>query len=151
MSFKLEPDRKNRKVFLQIGNARDATKRGIRQGFFRLGSALRETLRKDLLAKDKRGRIYKIRRGKVRRRHRASAPGQTPASLSGNYRKNVGYQIHGSDELEFGIRNVNYADFLERGTSRMKPRPGLGNTVKKMQGQANEYFNDGLKSELLKK
>jgi len=155
MTFEFKVDKTNRKVELQIKNLTELTTRGIRQGFFRLGSALKKDLNDQVLEKNKTGKVYIVRtrggqRGSGRaRRHQSSAPGQTPANLTGNYRRNIGYQIHGSDQLQFGIRDgAEYATFLESGTSRMRPRPGLGNTVKKMQGQANEYFSDSLKKEL---
>lgn len=154
--FEFKLDKKNRRVELRIRNLSKSTIRGIHQGFFELGSALRADLNREVLAKDKKGRVYHVRTragvtgvGK-RRRHRASAPGQTPANLSGNYRRNIGYQIHGSNKMEFGIRDgIQYAKPLEEGTNIMKPRPGLGNTVKKMQGQSIEYFEKGLKAKLL--
>lgn len=155
--FKLDPNKRNRRVELQIRNLDKATVRGIRQGFFKLGSALKNELNAEVLKKDKTGKVYKVRTRAGRRgvgkgrRHRSSAPGQTPANVTGNYRKNIGYQIHGSDKLEFGIRDgAPYAKFLEEGTGRMKPRPGIGNTVKKMQGQSIEYFSNELKKELAK-
>lgn len=155
--FKFKADKKNPSVELQIENLAQRTKRGIRQGFFQLGSALKVDMNAEVLKKNKTGRVYIVRtsRGRRgtgrRRRHRSSAPGQTPANLTGNYRRAIGYQIHGSDSLEFGIRDdVDYGDFLESGTSRMSPRPGVGNTVKKMQGQADEYFMGNIEKELTK-
>lgn len=155
--YKFIPDKKNRRVELHIRNLREMTVRGIRQGFFRLGSALKVELNAEVLKKDKKGRVYIVRtRGGQRgigkkRRHRSSAAGQTPANLTGNYRRSIGYQIHGSDKLEFGIREeAPYAKFLESGTSRMQARPGLGNTVTKFQGQADEYFTDSLQKEFNK-
>lgn len=155
--FKLDPNKKNRRVQIQIKNLDKITIRGIRQGFFKLGSALKNELNADVLKKDKTGKVYKVRTRAGRRgvgkgrRHRSSAPGQTPANVTGTYRKNIGYEIHGSDKLEFGIRDgAPYAKFLEEGTGRMKPRPGLGNTVNKFQGQANEYFSGELEKGLTK-
>ena len=158
MTFKLDPNKKNRRVELQIKDLHKTTVRSIRQGFFKLGSALKNELNADVLKKDKKGKVYKVRtragkRGAGKgRRHRSSAPGQTPANITGKYRKNIAYQIHGSDKLEFGIREgAPYAKFLEEGTGRMKPRPGLGNTVKKFQGQAEEYFSNELEKGLTKR
>lgn len=140
----------NANVFKQINEIEDRTRRGIRQGFFRLGNDLVRTLRKQALEKNKRGRTYirKDRAGR-RRRHVSSAAGQTPANRTGTYRKNAGYQLRGSEQLEFGIREgAPYAAFLEQGTKKMAPRPGLGNSVRANQRNARTDFDSALDREL---
>ncbi len=140
----------NARVFNQINEIEDRTRRGIRQGFFRLGNDLVRTLSQQALRKNKRGRTY-IRRDRIgrRRRHVASAPGQTPANSTGTYRKNAGYQLRGSQQLEFGIREgAPYAIFLEEGTKKMDPRPGLGNAVKANERNARTDFDSSLDREL---
>jgi HK97 gp10 family phage protein len=148
--FNIVERRTNRKVFLQVKQVPELTQRGIRQGFFKVGAALVADIRQEVLKKDKRGRVY-IRRTRsgARRRHRASAPGQTPANRTGNYRKNAGYQIKGSDQMEFGIRDgAPYGTFLENGTRRMSPRPGLGNTVKKKERDAEKFFQKAIEESI---
>ncbi len=149
----LVESRGNADVFNQINKANLRTERGIRRGFFRLGDDLRKELRQEMLKKNKRGRTYVRRiRGGARRRHVASGPGQTPASLTGNYRNNVGYNIRGSRQLEFGVRdNVPYAVFLENGTRKMQARPGLANAVKATERNARSFFDKALNLELNKK
>lgn len=146
----IEEGSNNREVFLSLENIEENTRRGIRQGFFRVGHLLRDNLRKETIKKNKTGKLY-VRRTKSgrRRRHRASAPGETPAKLSGNYRKNIGFQIKGSESMEFGIRDdVDYAEYLEDGTRNMKPRPGVGNTVKDTEKDTQRFFESSLASEL---
>lgn len=79
----------------------------------------------------KRGRLYRIK-GR-RRRHRASAPGQSHANLSGLLRRSNGWRVRGSLQLEFGYGLANdapdYAAFVERGTSKMEARSSLLNAV----------------------
>lgn len=149
----LAESRGNNEVFTQINTINVRTEQGIRRGFFRLGDDLRKELRQEMLKKNKRGRTYVRRiRGGARRRHVASAPGQTPASLTGNYRNNVGYQIRGSQQLEFGIRdNAPYAVFLENGTRKMQARPGIGNAVQATRSNARAFFDTSLNLELNKK
>lgn len=152
MSFSFKAPSENRKVFLQIDQLEERTNRGIRQGFFRLGARLKQEMNKEVLKKNKQGRVYlsKDRAGR-RRRHRASAPGQTPANRTGNYRRNIGYQLRGASELEFGVREgAPYAEFLEEGTRRMSPRPGVGNTVKATEREARTFFEGSLDTELNK-
>ena len=145
--------RGNQEIFRQIDNIEMLTTKGIRRGFYRLGTGLVKELRQVMLKKNKRGRVYTRRiRGGARRRHVSSAPGQTPASLTGNYRNNIGYQIRGATQLEFGVRNgAKYAKFLEEGTGKMGARPGLRNTVKATRRNARTFFETALDSELNKK
>jgi len=142
----------NREVFLSLDNIEENSRRGIRQGFFRVGHLLERNLKKEIIRKNKTGRIYKnirTRSGTRKRRHRASAPGETPAKLSGNYRKNVGFQIRGSESMDFGIRDgADYAEFLEGGTKNMDPRPGVGNTVRDTEKDTQRFFESSLASEL---
>lgn len=142
----------NREIMLSLENIEDNTRRGIRQGFFRLGRLLQKNLTKEVGRKNKTGRLYSNGRTKKgrKRRHRASAAGETPAKLSGNYQKNIGYQIHGSESMEFGVRDgAEYAKFLEDGTKNMEPRPGVGNTVKDTQKDAQRFFESSVEGSLL--
>jgi len=105
------------------------TRRALRQGMYRIGKDLESTLKRDILKKPKSGRTYTYRTaGGRRRKHIASAAGETVANRSGNYRRSVGFQI-GHDKLEFGA-GAEYAGFLENGTHRMAARPSLKNTIK---------------------
>jgi hypothetical protein len=126
-------DRENRKAQFQIDNTIRLTNRGVRQGFYNVGKQLKGSANKDILAKDKTGRTYRVRRGKVIRNHRASAPGETFANLSGAARRTLGFEVRGSSELEFGFRKVQetfYTKILETKLNR----PALGNAVKKESG-----------------
>lgn len=144
--------RGNEKIFIQINDVDNRTVRGIRQGFFRLGSNLKKELNRQVLAKPKGGRLYRLRTKSGRRRnHRASAPGETPANLTGNYRRNIGFQLKGTSELEFGIRDgAPYAEFLEEGTPRMAARPGVTNAVQEGQRNAQLFLESSLNNELNK-
>ena len=147
----IKEGKNNREIFLSLENIEDNTRRGIRQGFFRLGRLLELNLRAEVMKKNKTGRIYPAGRTKTgrKRRHRASAPGQTPANFSGNYRKNIGYQLHGSESMEFGVRDgAPYAEFLEDGTKNMAARPGVGNTVKATEKDAQRVFESSLENNL---
>ena len=147
----IEEDSGNREVFLSLENIEDNTRRGIRQGFFRLGRLMEKNLRAEVIKKNKTGRVYRNGRTRTgrKRNHRSSASGETPANMSGNYRKNIGYQIHGSDNMQFGIRDgAPYAEFLEEGTSNMDPRPGVGNTVRDTEKDAQNIFDSSIEMNL---
>jgi hypothetical protein len=80
---------------------------------------------------DKHGRIY--RRGNVV--HRASAPGEFPATDHGRLVNSVDYRM--ISPLEGSLfSEINYADFLVRGTPRMDKRKMLAEAVEESVAQA---------------
>ena len=70
----------------------------------------------------KSGRIYE--RYNPRRTHRASAPGQAPASDTGNLVRNIVVKQENPDLVKVES-NATYSSFLEFGTSKMLARPFL--------------------------
>lgn len=115
------------------------TRYGIEKAWWDSGKSIEGEFKRQTIAKDKSGRLYLLRRkgGKTagrRIKHRASAPGQTPASRppsvgGGEYRKGFDFIPRGEHELVIGD-SAPHALYLETGTSRMKKRPGLGNAIK---------------------
>ena len=140
----------NAKALISVSTIEDRTRRGIRQAFFGLGDDLLKELSDQMLEKNKTGRIYirKTRSG-ARRKHKSSGPGQTPANRTGTLRKSRGYQLKGSDQMEFGYREE-YGKFLESGTKKMSARPGLKNTVDATQKTARNRFTASIRRELTK-
>lgn len=120
----------SRKFLSDLTNLDDKFRRGVTRGWDRSGRVLVNSAKKEIKDGLKTGRIYHIRG----RRHRASAPGETPANLSGNLRRSIGYEARGWNQMEFGA-DAEYAGFLEEGTRKMKKRPTLGNTFRKEQGR----------------
>lgn len=141
MTFEIIPGDRNAHNTDAINNLDVNMKRGIRAGFFAVGSQLKKTAKSQMLEK-KHGRFYRVR-GRSRR-HRASAPGESPANLSGALRGSIGFQIAGADSMQFGAggrsSGVNYAKPLEEGTPIMEPRPLLGNAVKADEGTTQDLF-----------
>ena len=70
----------------------------------------------------KTGRIYE--KYNPRRTHRASAPGQAPASDTGNLVSQIMVNQKSPDEI-LVESNATYSSFLEFGTSKMLARPFL--------------------------
>ena len=100
---------------------------GIEKAFWQSGKDITAEFSKQVLAKNKTGRLYVIRG----RKHRASAPLETPANLTGNYRKSVGFKVNQGTTPQLTIGNsAEYAGFLELGTSRMIKRRGLRNAIR---------------------
>lgn len=102
------------------------TKKAIRRGLYDTGKDLFDYANKDILSKNKTGKVYRIRG----RRHQSSAPGQSWANLTGKARKSLNFKVSGADKLTFGA-SQDYAKFLEKGTVHMKPRPTLKNSINK--------------------
>lgn len=71
-------------------------------------------------AQPKSGRFYKVSR--TGRRHQASAPGQAPAVLTGFLTNSILSDFPKPTEGIITI-GAEYAEYLERGTRRMRPRP----------------------------
>lgn len=124
--------------------------RGVRQAWFKIGGILLKQVRQDINHKPKSGRLYRLRKGKRWVNHRASAPGETPANLSGTYRRSMGFQIQGWRRMEFGSRSgtAPYARFLETGTSRMKARPGIGNALNAQQNRVRSEIDNAIRGAL---
>lgn len=96
----------NEKVFRQIAGIPANMARGLKSANLLIGRQVTRDIRKDMQP-PKSGRTYIIRefwRGDRLIRHKASAPGEAPAVLSGSLRASVGY-IPSSRELEIGAGN----------------------------------------------
>ena len=126
----------NVKAFKSAENIAARTRFGIEKALWRSGKDIQGEFNRQVLAKDKTGRLYIRRtRGGAKRQHRASAPGETPANRTGAYRKAFSFNVDGAHQLKVGIAAVDngsdgkYPLYLEVGTSRMKARPGLLNAV----------------------
>lgn len=143
------------------GNAREhrrlaslaaLTSRGIRQGFFRAGHKMSADARLNLIKAPKTGRLYKIRGRK--QLHRASAPGESPANLTGALKKSVAFKIQGMEHFEFGYDDsTKYGRRLELGDRpgkkppRIEARPNLAKVVKENQRNMKQYMNTAIHAE----
>jgi len=150
--IKIKPDHGNRKVEISIENIANSTRQGVRQAFFYYGKDLVKTLNKNVLKKPKGGKVYLIRRGKTKRKHRSSSPNETAANISGAYRKTADFKLKGSDSMIFGAGSskVPYAEFLEKGTRKMKPRPGLKIAITETERNAKNYIESQIKKYVYK-
>lgn len=146
MSIRVKSDRGNERTFARLDRTREFTRRSIRQAWFQLGRDLRAEANREILRRPKSGRTYFIRtRGGRRRRHVASAPGETHANLSGALRRSLSWKVRGTDSMDFGYGvsgagAPEYASFVEFGTRRMDPRPSLENAIDALQANAQQHF-----------
>ncbi len=135
-----------------------AVRRGLRQGGAISGNDLVKSLKKDM-KQPKSGRTYKTSIGMSGnllqnvRTYKASSESQTPAVVTGEFRRSLGYEVQGSSRLVFGSGMdglAKYAKFLEKGTKNMKARKPLQRAAKKMQRKVNDNINRSVVIELRK-
>lgn len=122
----VKADPRNRRTIATIEKIYPRFRRGIKHALHEIGSENVNFLRKIIRDKNKTGRLYFIR-GKI---HQASAPGESPANLTGKLAKTADYKVRGTYQCEFGDKMF-YGKFLEEGTKKMLPRPHIIRTVKK--------------------
>lgn len=82
----------------------------------------------------KTGHIYYLPGGKL---HQASAPWESPAKMTGNLISALNYEVE-NNKLTIGALRmgssdiVDYAKYLEQGTTKMAPRPYLESTTREV-------------------
>lgn len=129
-------DRNSRAVVERIGRLGELTQSGVEHAAYTSAKGLQKAINAEILHKPKGGRVYVIRSATGRkRRHRASAPGETHANLTGKLRKSIGFKVN-PNQLEFGYgveskeAAPDYAAGVEFGTKNMAARPSLQNGIK---------------------
>ena len=96
----------------------------------------------------KSGKFYKTYNKK--KKHRASAPGEAPAVDTGRLRSSIKYSLVASGKLAEVIigSDVEYAKYLEMGTSKMEPRPFLQPALEKNREQIKKEVADAISKEI---
>ena len=84
------------------------------------GQQIRNEAIKSIQTGSKSGIVYQ--KYNPRREHRASAPGQAPASDTGNLASKIIVKQKSRNRINVES-NANYSAYLEYGTSKMQPRP----------------------------
>lgn len=98
-----------------------AVRRGALRGVIMGANLIRNEVLRLILQTPKTGRIYR-RRGVE---HQASAPGEAPASDTGNLVRNITVEVD-APKLTAKVNSAaKYAAALELGTERMEPRPHM--------------------------
>ena len=106
----------------QLENLESAMEKPLEEVLFGGGQLIRSEAVKSIQTGAKSGIMYQ--KYNPRRQHRASAPGQAPASDTGNLvsKIRVKQKNPNTTQVESG---ADYSAFLEYGTSKMQPRPFL--------------------------
>ena len=99
MTFKLIEDPNNKKVMMANAKLPRHITKGIRMGAYISGKQLVASLRSDM-SKKKSGKSYKIYTGvggalKRPRLHKASSSNETPAVVTGKFRKSIDFAVRG--------------------------------------------------------
>lgn len=152
MSISVRAGSGNERVFARLASVEGGTRKAIRGAWFGLGQDLRREASKEILRKPKGGRTYIVRdRIGRRRRHVASAPGETHANLTGKLRRSLSWKVHGTESMDFGYGATiarsqavapRYAPFVEFGTRRMAARPSLSNAIDATQADAEQHWEE---------
>lgn len=121
--IKIIPDEKNKKVEFQLKNIKSNMLKYIRSALFEIGAENTQLIKKYIYAPPKTGRFYRYYYSPGKWRwHQASAPGQSPANRSGFLARSIDYRVHSHFEVELHSTAF-YANYLEDGTTKIKPRP----------------------------
>lgn len=149
MTFKITEPNSNRQIFIQLRNINRETKKAIRTAFFAIKKDLTDEARRLIKEPPKTGIVYLLRkkRGGRQFRHQASRVGESPANFTGNLSRGVGAKIRGSLQMDFGD-TAKYAKFLEKGTSKIQPRPFLIAAIKNKERNTRQHFEMNLKKNL---
>jgi len=146
-------DAMSRRIIEKVSNLRKASKKAIRRANHTSGNGLVKATSTEILRKPKGGRTYVRRtRSGARRKHVASAPGETHANMTGALRRSLGFRVS-VNELEFGYgvekgNAPDYAKTLEFGGSKMKARPSLQNGIKSQRRNIMNNIEREIKKEL---
>lgn len=136
------------RFYQSVKSLKRETKQGINDAFQALGERLVKTSR-ELIDDTKRAPWFyyvKIRGRYVR--HYPSLPLQPAAEMTGKLKRSIRFVNRGR-ELVFGAgntlnhsdsRSVNYAKYVENGTSKMVKRPYLKPSIKKNKSDAYRDF-----------
>jgi len=149
--FEFEFTKANNEAAFIASRMQRIGQRAIRRSFMALGKDLKDQAQRSILHEKKTGRVYLIRLGKRRKYHQASAPGESPANMTGALRRGIGYQIKGSDSMDFGYSSdTPYGAYLENPKDKRKTRPNIVPVAQKSHNKAKSYFYKALKREVMK-
>ena len=111
-----------KKVMSSLKNLEQDLEKPFREVIVGGAQLIRGEAIKSIQSGPKSGRIYE--KYNPRRTHKASAPGQAPASDTGNLVRNIVVKQENPDLVKVES-NATYSSFLEFGTSKMLARPFL--------------------------
>lgn len=135
----------NRVAFAKLASLKGDTESAIRKAWYFIGKDLRNDARKYILQGPKSGKIYTVFKNGRPVQHQASAPGESPANLTGLLRSSIDFLVRGFRNLEFGS-SAPYAKYLDGSGSTQFPdstdlnRPFLKRAIIANQQNAINHF-----------
>lgn len=153
MSFRMEEGPGNSRVFGQIDDLPNITRKSMRRVWFKFGKDLKHEANAEILRKPKSGRVYLIRTAKGRlKRHVASKAGETHANLGGDLRRSLGWVVHGFSSMEFGFLKDPpvYAGAIEKGhlDGSIAERRSARNAIDAVESNLQQHYNQAMREEL---
>lgn len=136
-NIRLKPIKSTKRVIVGMTRELHQHQQGIENGLHVIGDIVVRRVAQLIEEGPKTGRVYRLRG----RDHQASAPGEAPANRTGRLVKSGNYNVHGPFQMEVG-ESAPYANFLEDGTGRMKPRPHMIRAITETQGDAVRVLYD---------
>lgn len=164
IEIKVEFSKRSRQLMRVISKIVPDTREGIRRANYLIGRELVKDAKLRILRGKKTGVIYRRKRpsGAIRR-HRSSAPGESPANFSGALRASVGFIVQGN-QLRFGAggvsekgkhkgKEIKYARALELGAKEknLAPRPYLIAAIKDEEKIVRNFYKQYIKKYLSKR
>ena len=136
-----------KKVMASLKNLEQDLEKPFREVIVGGAQLIRGEAIKSIQSGPKSGRIYE--KYNPRRTHRASAPGQAPASDTGNLVRNIAVKMESRDQVAV-VSSAPYSQFLEFGTSKMLPRPFLFPATEKSRPKIAQAVFNRVKKEIQK-
>jgi HK97 gp10 family phage protein len=144
MEFSVQVDGLDR-IDRAAQRVRDAVAKELARGMFASAKKVEAEAKKSILSGEKSGRVY--RRRTVA--HRASAPGEAPASDTGRLVNSITGTYEPSETagvIRAGSGIVKYARMLEFGTSRMAARPFFFPAFERSKNWIRERLNKAVRT-----
>jgi HK97 gp10 family phage protein len=137
-------DRDSQKVIQKIENIYKLTNTAMSRASQDAAYRLHRATSQEILRAPKSGRVYTIYVNGHKRRHVASAAGETHANMTGALRRSLSYKAT-ANEIEFGYgvgttQAPKYSRSVEFGTKSMKARPSLQNGIEDQERDIEQCF-----------
>jgi len=132
------------------GRVQQEIHKELQKGLYASGLKVEKEAKQSILSGQKSGRIY-TRRTVT---HRASAPGEAPASDTGRLVNSITTYVNRISKLEAlvvaGRGVVKYARMLEFGTAKMSARPFMFPAFEKSRSWIQERLNKAVRDGVIK-
>jgi len=142
--IRVDVTQRTRTVLLTVPKQSGLHREGMRLAWHDIGKLVGKKVKRLIETGPKTGRKW------PNLPNRSSAPGQPPANQFGRLVKSYNYKVKNWQNMTVG-ESARYADFLERGTRKMRPRPHMivavnltaGDVINMMYQRSAEQLKNG--------